>query len=243
MRTQSTGLPARARAFPATFGLLAVSVGVFVIQVLSEFVFGFDAVLALGAKVNAAIAAGEVWRLATPIFIHGGLLHLFVNMYSLQAIGPSAERLLGTPRMLAFYLISGLGGVTLSLAFSPHPSVGASGALFGLLGVLAAFLLRHRPILGASAEISLRRIGMVALLNLGLGMLPGIDNWGHVGGLVTGAALTWFSGPRLELEVVELTGLRYVDRRPWRSVQRLVLASAAAIILLALAAARFPLVG
>jgi membrane associated rhomboid family serine protease len=241
MRTQNTGLSARARAFPATYGLLAVSIGVFVLQLLTEISFGFDIVLALGAKVNDAIAAGEVWRLVTPIFIHGGLLHLFVNMYSLQAIGPSAERLLGTPRVLAFYLIAGLGGVTLSLALTPHPSIGASGALFGLLGVLGAFLLRHRPILGASAEVSLRRIGMVALLNLGLGLIPGIDNWGHVGGLVTGAALTWFFGPRLELEIVELTGVRYVDRRPWKAVRRQALAVAGVIILLALAAARFPL--
>jgi len=242
MAAPKTGLSARVRAFPATFGLLAVSIGVFVVQELSQIVFGFDVVLTMGAKINDAIASGQVWRLVTPIFIHLGLLHIFVNMYSLQAIGPSAERLFGSGRMLAFYLISGLGGVTLSLALSPNPSVGASGALFGLLGVLGAFLLRHRTILGASAEISLRRIGLVALLNLSLGLIPGIDNWGHVGGLVTGAALTWFFGPRLELEVVELTGLRYVDQRPWRSVQRPVLASAAAIILLALAAARFPLV-
>jgi len=236
-------LTARLRRFPATYGLIGVTVLVFLAQLVGNQLAGFDVLAGLGAKDNQAIAAGQVWRLVTPLFIHVNILHLFVNMYSLSAIGPSVERLFGSPRLLVVYLLSGIAGVDLSLAFSPRPSVGASGAIFGLLGALGVFLFLHRRTFGRAAAVQLRQIVIVALLNLGLGLMPGIDNFGHLGGLLAGAALAWLVGPRLEPIVIEPTHVRLLDRRRWRDVWPRALAAAAVIALLALAALHSPLGG
>jgi rhomboid protease GluP len=222
----------RIRRFPATFGLIAVTVLVFIAQLLSKALVGSDIVLYYGAKINESLAAGEAWRLVTPVFLHAGLLHIGVNMYSLWALGPAVERFFGRARFLVVYLLSGISGVLLSLAMSPNPSVGASGAIFGLLGALAAFLYLHRATFGQLGAMQLRQLVFVALINLGMGLTPGIDNWGHVGGLVAGVALAWFLGPRFSTTVLPDGRPRLVDSRTKQKISvRMGLATVAAIIL------------
>jgi rhomboid protease GluP len=231
-------LAATLRRFPATFGLIGFTALVFLGQYLSQQLLnGSDIVIYYGAKDNAAIASGELWRLLTPVFIHANLLHIFVNMYSLYAIGPAVERYFGAARFLAFYLLAGIAGVVLSLAMSPSPSVGASGAIFGLLGCLGIFLYQHRVLFGRMGAAQLRQIVFVALINLGLGLTPGIDNWGHVGGLIAGSALAWFLGPRFEPNLMAAPDQpRVADQRPWRQVWPGALVALALIGLLALGA-------
>lgn len=224
----------------ATFGLIGATLVVFLLQLASTQLLGFDIVLALGAKINDAIAAGEIWRVLSPVFIHVGLLHFFVNMYSLYAIGPAVERFFGPQRMLILYLLSGIGGVVMSMAFSANPSVGASGAIFGLLGALGMFLFGHRHTFGRAATFQFRQIVLVALLNLGLGLVPGIDNWGHLGGLITGAGLTAAIGPSLEPVWGEESLPRLMDRRPWRTAWPRAVAALLILSALALAATRSP---
>ncbi len=231
----------RLSRFPATYGLLGATVLVYVAQEVSLQLTGVDWVVQWGAKFGPAIRNGQVWRLVTPLLLHANLLHLFANMYSLNAIGPAVERLFGTRRMLTFYILAGVAGVILSLAFSPYASVGASGAIFGLLGALGMFLFRHRRTFGPASQVQLRQIVIVALLNLGLGLMPGIDNWGHLGGLLAGAALAASLGPQLEPVGVEGGRLRLVDRRPWRRMRGGVLAAAGLIAVLAIAAMFSPL--
>ncbi len=222
----------RARRFPATFALIGATVLVFAGQWIGQALTGTDLVLYYGAKINEALAAGEAWRLVTPVFLHAGLLHIGVNMYSLYALGPAVERFFGHRRFLAVYLLAGVSGVLLSLVMSPSPSVGASGAIFGLLGSLAAFLFLHRATFGQFGAMQLRQLVFVALINLGMGLSPGIDNWGHVGGLAAGVALAWFIGPRFTTQVLPDGRARLVDQRPVRQVAiRLALAAAAVLIL------------
>jgi rhomboid protease GluP len=203
----------RIRRFPATFGLIGVTILVFLAQSLAQALVGGDIVLYYGAKINENLAAGEAWRLVTPIFLHANLLHIGVNMYSLWAIGPAVERFFGRARFLTVYLLSGICGVLLSLIMSPSASVGASGAIFGLLGALATFLYLHRPIFGQLGAMQLRQLVFVALINLAIGLTPGIDNWGHVGGLVAGLALAWFLGPHFSTTVLPDGRPRLVDIR------------------------------
>jgi rhomboid protease GluP len=226
----------RIRRYPATFGLIGVTILVFLAQLLGQALAGGDIVLYYGAKINENLAAGEAWRLVTPIFLHANLLHIGVNMYSLWAIGPAVERFFGQARFLTAYLLSGICGVLLSLVMSPNASVGASGAIFGLLGALATFLYLHRATFGQLGATQLRQLVMVALINLGLGLMPGIDNWGHVGGLLAGVVLAWFLGPHFSTTVLPDGRPRLVDVRTRQQISvRIGLAIVAVIILSILA--------
>lgn len=222
--------------FPGTIGLIAITVMVFLGQMAATQFVGHDLLLELGAKSRGEILNGEVWRLITPIFLHIGIPHLFVNMYSLYAIGPAVERFFGTARFVTTYLQAGIAGIIFSLALSPFPSAGASGAIFGMLGALAAFLYRHRALFGRFGRLQLRQIILVALLNLGLGLMPGIDNWGHLGGLVVGAALSWWLGPRFEIIWILSEQGQLIDRSPWERTRTGYLVSTGLLSLLTIAA-------
>ncbi len=188
------------RGTPATFALIGANVAIFVLMALISKTVdpntpAYNAVLiAFGAKLNDAINQGEFWRFVNPIFIHIGPIHLFVNMYSLYAIGPQVERLYGTARFLILYLLSGVAGVAASYAFAPGsgPSAGASGALFGLLGVLFVFGIRFRGELPGMFRQAFSPRGLIPVLVLNLFItfaVQFIDKWAHLGGLFGGAVL------------------------------------------------------
>jgi rhomboid protease GluP len=137
-----------------------------------------------GAKVNTLIQAGEVWRLLTSTFIHIGIIHLVFNLYALWVLGPLTEQSFGHRKYLLIYILSGLGGSLASFLFSPLLSAGASGAIFGLLGALLYYSFK-RPYLWKSG-LGLNLV-IVILVNFGFGLSqPGIDNYAHLGGLLTG---------------------------------------------------------
>ncbi|HYG68724.1 MAG TPA: rhomboid family intramembrane serine protease [Anaeromyxobacteraceae bacterium] len=146
------------------------------------------------AKTNDGVAGGEWWRLVTPLLVHGGLLHLGVNMLALANVGPAVENLYGRIRLVAILFVGTVGATLGSFWFTRRPdvpSVGASGGLFALVGALLVFGLRHRDVLAAPARDRLVR-GMlwVVAVNLAIGFTATfIDNAAHIGGLVTGAAL------------------------------------------------------
>lgn len=218
---------------PATTSIIAVTGLVFIGQVISQQLVGFDLLLAMGAKDNSAILQGQIWRYLTPVLLHVGLAHFFVNMYSLFVIGPAVERPFGGVRFVVLYFLTGLAGVAASLAFSQSPSAGASGAIFGLLGALAAFLYRHRQLLGQAGSGQLRHILLVAVINLAIGLSPGIDNWGHLGGLLAGAGLSFWLGPEYQIQWAKDGLGRMKDQRSWSRVwPRAVLAGLILIALL-----------
>ena len=184
-----------------------------------------DVLIKLGAKYPPLIASGEYWRLFTAMFLHIGLMHLAFNAYALVAIGTDLERIVGWARFLAVYLLSGLFGSLASYAFSPHLSAGASGAIFGVIGALGAFFAMYRERLGQWGRSRLGNILFLIAINLFFGFTnPGIDNYGHLGGLLSGAILGWALAPRYQPDV---TGARLVDRTSLgRSLPVLILAVA-----------------
>jgi rhomboid protease GluP len=193
----------------AVWALLAINVIVFVVPGLMSLlgigVAGFPAdvvVRALGAKDNERIAVyGEYYRFLTAMFLHGGLLHLGFNAYALYALGPEAERIYGTARFLALYFIAGLAGGIASYALNPSPAVGASGAIFGLIGGLAAFYYVSRRLLGEISRQQLGSLITVIMINLFIGFsTPVIDNTAHIGGLIGGAAVGWLLAPRFTID-------------------------------------------
>ena len=170
-----------------TYTILAINIGVWVLMSLVGLFMGWSQSQQLyyfGAKVNVLIAQGEYWRLLTPMFLHVGLAHLFFNSYALYIYGPAVERLFGRIKFILVYLVSGLVGSLLSYLLSPNNAAGASGAIFGLMGSLLYFRKEKR-------NLFQRVFGPGLLMIIGINLLygfiqPGIDNWGHIGGLVGG---------------------------------------------------------
>jgi len=138
-----------------------------------------------GAKENGAIAAGQYWRLITAAFLHGGIVHLLVNSYSLWVLGSLTEPVLGRARFLATFLVSAVTGSLASWAFNSAIGVGASGAIFGLLGT--ALYLSWRGTTARIPPSALRSLAMWTVYNLVFGFIvPTIDNAAHLGGLAGG---------------------------------------------------------
>jgi len=218
------------RTSPATYSLIGLTSLIFLIQLVMGQIQGCDTLVIYGAKNRTAVASGELWRLITPLFLHLSFTHMFFNMFSLFAIGLALERFMGSSRLLAIYLLSGISGVMVSLVFCPLECVGASGSIFGLLGSLVIFMLIHRNVQPREGGLQILILGIVILLNLGLVMAPNIDPWGHLGGLIAGVVLTWVFGPRFKLVQVSTTRMQWVDTRPMSVVRASMLLSAAIII-------------
>lgn len=140
--------------------------------------------LVLGANYAPLVKNGQLFRLITYAFLHGGIIHLLVNMYSLFIVGRQVENNYGKIRLLIIYFISALTGGLLSALFSDSISIGASGAIFGLLGALLYFGLQFRLYL---TDALVSKIIPIIVLNLIIGFtVTGIDNACHIGGLIGG---------------------------------------------------------
>ncbi len=154
----------------------------------------FDYPAALGLKVNELIIQGQLWRLFTPMFLHGSILHIALNMYALLAFGPQLERYYGHGRYLALYLVSGFAGNVASFLFSSAPSLGSSTAIFGLLGAEADLPVPQPQAVRRQRSKAAHQPDHHCRYQPGhRHYRRGIDNWGHIGGLVGGAlvCLVW----------------------------------------------------
>lgn len=185
------------RPNPFTMIFIGINVGVFVLMCLAG---GFAVtsvdplvLLGFGAKQNNLIAEQhQYWRLITSIFIHIGIIHLFLNNYALWIVGQEIERIYGSARFVTLYLATGIVGSVGSYVFNPQAtSAGASGAIFGLFGIMAAFAFRYRKEIPEflSRDIKRRVIPIIGI-NLIFGFSTHIvDNAAHIGGLLSGIAL------------------------------------------------------
>lgn len=182
----------------ATYAVIGVTVLISVVALFSP----TDDLTNTLALDKDLVRAGEWWRLLTVTLVHGGLIHLLFNMYALFVVGPLAEALYGRVLYLVFYLLCGAAGSVTSYLFIPNPSVGASGAIFGLFGLLAVANLIHKPALGRQARALTSQIIALIVINLAIGFGVGgvfgaqIDNAAHIGGLVAGAWLGLAVAPR-----------------------------------------------
>lgn len=220
-----------------TYALLAVTV------VVSVAVF-FDDSRQLEAWLQLDKAGvysdGEYWRLLSVALVHGSPIHLAFNMYALFIIGPIVEALYGPSRYLAIYLLCAAAGSVASYVTSPVPAVGASGAVFGLFGVLLVADRVHKPALTRNARNLTMQIGLLIAINLFIGFSTDrIDNAAHIGGLLAGAWLGfvlvprgarlesfWYRPPPAEQpDGGPVSASRFVDRRltlAWAGVVGLV---------------------
>lgn len=169
-----------------TYILIAINI---VAYVFGIFFTNYDAYISVFGIHGDSIRAGQIYRLLTGIFIHSSITHIAFNCYALYVIGSQLESFFGKWKYTIIYLFSGLIGGLFSMTFGGnYISVGASGAIFGLMGSLLYFGYHYRVYLG---NVVKSQILPLVLTNLLIGFIvPGIDNYAHIGGLIGGALIT-----------------------------------------------------
>ena len=202
----TTGLPLPgARRTPVvTWVLLGVNALVWLATTAASATTNSGILLDFGAMFGPRIANGEYWRLFTATFLHAGVAHLAINGLWLLILGQLVERAFGHVRFLVIYVLAGLSGSVASYLFNPIAvGLGASGAVFGVMGALAAFFVALRGVSGGMARRNLTGVLVIAGIILAYGFIsrpgpedPDIDNWAHLGGLVGGFLVGLALAPR-----------------------------------------------
>ncbi len=172
-----------------SYAILAVTIAIGIFQMIGG--AQGDAITNVLMLDKVAVAHGQYWRLLTVVLVHAGLIHLAFNMYALYLVAPMIERIYGSAQFLLMYVLCAIAGSVTSYIFLPDNAVGASGAIFGLFGVLFIAFRIHHPLLGRGAANIARQIGFLIVFNLVLdvGLIGGgvgIDIFAHIGGLVAG---------------------------------------------------------
>lgn len=192
-----------------TYTIAGITVFIYILQLVSVYLYGYpingvDWLEVFGARINSFIRAGQVWRFFTPALLHGSIPHIFFNMYGLIIIGSLLERHFGHKRFLLLYVLTAFSGNVLSFILGDENgySVGASTAIFGLVAAEGIFFFQNKKLFGDQAKRAIGNVVFIIVANLFLGLSPGIDNWGHVGGLLGGLVFTWYAGPRWQLSGV-----------------------------------------
>lgn len=176
-----------------TYIIMAICIIIFILMELSGGSTNSQTLLKYGANLDVLVKNGEYYRLFTCIFLHIGIMHLLCNMYSLYIIGREVENLFGKIKYIIIFILSGIFGSIMSLAFTHNTiSAGASGAIFGLLGALLYFGMHYRTYLGEAIK---RSIIPIIVVNLIIGFFAeGIDLAAHIGGLVGGVLVAMMVG-------------------------------------------------
>ncbi len=181
-----------------TYAIIGFTVFVYILQLLLGYSFsGMGLLEFYGAKINPYIRAGQLWRLITPVFLHGSPTHIFFNMYALFSIGTLLERHYGHARFTILYFLGAFAGNVFSFLLGSENgySIGASTAVFGLIAAEGIFFYQNRDLFGGYARQALSNTGVIIVINLLISLTPGIDGWGHAGGLLGGAIFAWFASP------------------------------------------------
>lgn len=179
-----------------TYAIAGFTTLVFIAQFVSEAFTGYDWPALWGMKENTLIVVyHQYWRLITPVFLHAGILHIGLNLWGLFVLGPMLEKLIGHWRFALLYFLGAYTGNIMSLALTKAPSLGASTAIFGLLGAYLVIFYMNQPYLGDSARSIVMQALFWIVVNLVWSLQSGIDMWGHIGGLLGGMLFSVGGGP------------------------------------------------
>ena len=183
---------------PVTLALIVALAGIFAWQLAAGAFEGEAAIVDAGALVRSRVIEGEYWRMLTATLLHGSPEHLIGNCAALYILGMAGEHALGAWRVLVIYVASGLAGSLASVLTGPGPSVGASGAICGLMGAVVLILYRYRHMYQLRNKEIAWALAAWAGYTIFIGAVdPRIDNWAHLGGLIGGTLITFGIRPRV----------------------------------------------
>ena len=217
-----------------TYILLGAIVVIYIMMTLAGGSTNSAVLIRFGANYGPLILAGQTWRLFTSMFLHIGLAHLFFNGYALFIFGLEMERLYGPDRFLAIYVLA-----SFAVRGPDVFSAGASGAIFGVIGMNLAFFTLHRETFGQFGRQRMLNTLLIIGINLVFGFtIPGIDNYAHIGGLVAGLVLGYALAPRYQTVDEYTLSPRVIDtvsllKRWWVLVLAVVLLAAGVYLSLA----------
>ena len=180
------------KQYKITYSLIVINIFGYVLSAfLSQSLIDMDieVLVDMGALFGPmTVLDGEWWRLFTAMFLHGGMTHLLMNMFSLYLIGRGVEQYFNTASYLSVYLFSGLLGGLASLYMHPASvGVGASGAIFGIFGAMGGFFIAHRDKIEAHTKAFMKEFAIIIGINLVIGFsIPSVDVSAHIGGLIVG---------------------------------------------------------
>lgn len=177
------------KKYKVTYTIIILNILVYFIEIIKSrnlIDINIYTLIQMGAKFNILINRGEIYRLITSTFLHGGIMHILFNMSALNIIGKEVEYIYGSKKYILIYILSALSGSLFSYLFNPNSvSVGASGAIFGLLGAMLVFGLREKNKIGKQY---VKNILETLVINVIIGItISNIDNYAHLGGLIIGA--------------------------------------------------------
>jgi rhomboid protease GluP len=225
--------PGAGRPSNLTYGLIAINVVMVIAMEIAGGSQDTGTLVDFGAMYGPEIADGDYWRLFTAMFLHVGFIHLAFNAFGLFIFGRLVESVFGPFRFALLYVLSGLfGSLTSYLINSDVIAAGASGAVFGIIGVMAAYFAAQRSVMGKTAQQNLYGLLALAAINVFFGLLmPGIDNWAHLGGFAAGFGLGYALTPSYDV-VRSLTGQPMgFTERPGGQTKGLGVAALAIVVL------------
>ena len=200
--------------FPrVTFSLIGLTILFFVLQVISQAVLGWDVLVEWGAKDNNLIRAGQMWRLITPLFLHGSPLHIGFQLLVVFVMGAFLERIFGSRRFLLLYFLSGFAGYAFSFLLSGGATIGSSTVVYGLGGASVLTWYRNRKTSFRFPGWLFGLLVFIVVTSFLSETVSHVDDFAHIGGLAGGLIFTWFACPLWQND-----GTQLVDVRPSREV-------------------------
>jgi len=185
-----------------TIIILALTVGVYGLQLLSQAIYQMDIPLGVLALDAELIQQGQFWRLLTVVLVHGSILHIGLNMLAFYTLGRSLERFYGPWRLLILYLLGALGGSLFQYYFSQGVAAGAATGVFAIAAGQLVLFLRNRFLWEQQNRNYLLNFMGILGLNLIINLFPGLGGLSMIGGFLAGLGFAWFAGPRYHLSMV-----------------------------------------
>lgn len=211
--------------------VLMVLIGlVFFAHIIQRYALGHEWMFLTLQRSNAEILKGQIWRLLTPAFIHVSFLPIAFNLYVLYVFGKGLERFYGHLRLTALFVLSVLAGNITAFIATDLSSAGAGSGLMGLLAAQTLFIDQNRFLFGSRSRSLVNTAIIFIIVNLLLGLMPGMDNMGNLGGMVGGTVFAWLAGPKLSVRPA-VPAFQIVDKT---SPRRIIIVAVAMTALLTL---------